>query len=316
MTDTIPQAIDAIKQGRLVAFGTETVYGLGGDACNDQAVARIFAAKGRPSFNPLISHVADIQTAFRYGTATPLAEKLAQLFWPGPMTLIMAKPEGSPISDLATAGLDSIALRIPALIEARTFLAACATPIAAPSANRSGRVSPTLATHVAEELGEAEELAMILDFGPATEGLESTVIDARGQMPVVLRSGSITSEKLASHGLTPQPQDQQAIISPGQTGSHYAPTKPIKLNITAPTAGDIHIAFGRDASPMSRFNLSPKGDIIEAAANLYRTLRLADKIAGGQITIAPIPLEGLGHAINDRLSRAANSERGFNAISK
>ena len=294
----------AISAGKLVAFGTETVYGLGGNAQDDHAVARIFAAKGRPSFNPLISHVPDIETAFTYGLETPLARKLADSFWPGPMTLIMTKPENSPISDLATAGLDSVAIRVPAKESAREFLKACSAPIAAPSANRSGRVSPTLAAHVAEELGDAEDLAMILDFGPSEDGLESTVIDARGDNIIILRPGSITQEMLKSIAPVVEMGVDKGIISPGQLESHYAPEKPVLLNINTPDEGDIHIGFG---ASHGQFNLSPQSDLVEAAAHLYHHLREADKAEGSRITVAPIPHEGLGIAINDRLMRASAS---------
>ena len=304
MSANIQKAADAIKAGQLVAFGTETVYGLGGNACDNHAVAQIFAAKGRPAFNPLISHVADVETAFQYGTPTALAETLAALFWPGPMTLIMTKPSPSPIADLTTAGLDSIAIRVPAKEDAREFLSACATPIAAPSANRSGRISPTTAGHVADELGDVASLAMILDFGPATAGLESTVIDVRGTDPVILRPGSITDEMLVHHNLTPRTGRDEGIISPGQLASHYAPDKPVALNITTPEDGDIYIAFGNTAHD-SAFNLSPDGDLTMAAANLYQMMRQADNQHGNRISIAPIPDQGLGRAINDRLMRSA-----------
>ena len=300
--DDIDAAAKAIKAGQLVAFGTETVYGLGGNACDDHAVARIFAAKGRPSFNPLISHVPDVDTAFQYGLETPLARKLADQFWPGPMTLIMAKPDQSSVSDLATAGLDSIAIRVPAKPHARAFLASCGCPVAAPSANRSGRISPTLASHVAEELGQADELAFILEFGAAEDGLESTVIDARGDQAIILRPGSITQDMLAEITSVVTMGKDSGIISPGQLESHYAPEKPVILNVTSPEDADIHIGFGDSDSHLS---LSPKGDLTEAAANLYHCLREADKHDGKRISIAPIPHQGLGVAINDRLTRAA-----------
>ncbi len=300
----IQDAATAIRNGQLVAFGTETVYGLGGDATNAQAVAKIFAAKGRPSFNPLISHVPDADTAFDLAIPTPLARQLAALFWPGPMTLIMAKADDCAVADLATAGLDTIALRVPAKPNARAFLTACARPVAAPSANRSGRISPTTAAHVADELGNAADLAMILDLGPSEDGLESTVIDARGTNPVILRPGSITSEMLTDRGLTPQLGVHEGIISPGQLESHYAPEKPVMLNITTPNQGDIHIGFGTSDGVL---NLAPTADLITAAANLYDMLRKADGMDGARITITPIPDEGLGRAINDRLSRAAAS---------
>jgi L-threonylcarbamoyladenylate synthase len=301
---TLRKAADAISSGRLVAFGTETVYGLGGNACDDQAVARIFAAKGRPAFNPLISHVCDIETAFVHGVATPLALLLAEQFWPGPLTLIMDRPAGSSVSELATAGLDSIAIRVPAKAEARQFLTACGVPVAAPSANRSGRISPTLAEHVTEELGDVSDIDMILDFGPAEGGLESTVIDARSTDIIILRPGSITREKLTSLAPIREIGADGGITSPGQMESHYAPENSIALNVTAPDSDDIHIGFGDNAGV---FNLSSSADMIEAAANLYHLLRQADKADGSRITIAPIPDDGLGRAINDRLRRAAAS---------
>ncbi|MCE2517140.1 MAG: threonylcarbamoyl-AMP synthase [Alphaproteobacteria bacterium] len=302
----ITAAADAIRQGQLVAFGTETVYGLGGDATNPDAVARIYAAKGRPAFNPLISHIETTSRAFDFGLPTLIGQQLADAFWPGPMTLIlnriMAPNHGPAVCDLATAGLDSIALRVPAKAQARQFLAECGCPVAAPSANRSGRISPTRATHVMEELGGARELAMILDMGPAEDGVESTVIDARGEVPLVLRPGSITPNMIEmATGFAPQAPGQ-GIISPGQMESHYAPSKPVALNITTPQASDVMIGFGPINGDV---NLSPAADLVEAAANLYHMMRQADMMAGKRIAIAPVPEDGLGIAINDRLRRAA-----------
>ena len=302
--DTLTEAGEAVAKGQLVAFGTETVYGLGGDATNPEAVAKIFAAKGRPSFNPLISHIDSTNNAFDLGEPTLMAQQLADDYWPGPMTLILNKTAHCPVHDLATAGLDSIALRVPSKTEARIFLQAAGRPVAAPSANRSGRISPTRAQHVMDELGACDDLAMILDMGAAEEGLESTVIDARGEAPVILRPGSITATMIAcSTGLRPIAPSKD-IISPGQLASHYAPSKPVVLDAVSAKEGDIVIGFGAHGQD-AVFNLSPKGDLTEAAANLYDLLRAADAEAGKRIAIAPIPEEGLGIAILDRLRRAA-----------
>ncbi len=305
----IEAAAKAIAKGHLVAFGTETVYGLGGDGRNPEAVAKIFAAKGRPRFNPLISHIAGAETAFALGSKTAIAEKLAANFWPGAMTLVLDKTPNSPLCDLATAGLNSVALRVPSQSQALKFLAAADCPIAAPSANRSGRISPTRATHVWDELGGCEDLDYILDMGAATGGLESTVIDARGKKPVILRAGAITADMItAATGLEIDHHQGGAIISPGQTTSHYAPSKPMLLNQCQAGSDDIWIGFGDvDAnSPDGNvLNLSLAGDMIEAAANFYDMLRRADAMEGRRIVIAPIPDEGIGIAINDRLRRAA-----------
>lgn len=302
----IEEAAAAIKQGKLVAFGTETVYGLGGDATNSDAVAKIYAAKGRPSFNPLISHVESTNRAFEYGQPTLIAQQLADSFWPGPMTLILDRmpqdAETHYVCDLATAGLDSIALRVPAKDAARQFLIAADVPIAAPSANRSGRISPSRAEHVLDELEDADDLASILDMGPAENGLESTVIDARGDVPIILRPGAITPNMIkAVTGVSPSAAGDK-IISPGQLESHYAPDTAVALDVTAPAHNDVMIGFGKMTCD---FNLSLEGDLVEAAANLYHMLRQADAANAARIAIAPIPQEGLGIAINDRLRRAA-----------
>ena len=317
--DQIAKAVDAIQHGQLVAFGTETVYGLGGDATNEDAVAKIFAAKGRPSFNPLISHIDSTCHAFDLAEATLMAQQLADDYWPGPMTLILDKRPDCSVVDLATAGLDTIALRVPMKPEARQFLTAVQCPIAAPSANRSGRISPTKASHVFEELGGQSELAMILDTGMADDGLESTVIDARGEAPIILRPGSITATMIfCSTGIMPitlqeKADDQNShVISPGQLASHYAPSKPVALNILTPERGDIMVGFGEiQDDPM--LNLSPQGDLKEAASNLYDMMRQADQRKGQRIVFAPIPNGGsdggshgdIGVAILDRLQRAA-----------
>lgn len=303
-TEQIQAAADAIKAGQLVAFGTETVYGLGGDATNANAVAKIYAAKGRPSFNPLISHIESTTKAFDLGRATLMAQQLADDFWPGPMTLILEKRRDCPVADLATAGLDTIALRVPQKDQARALLIEVGCPLAAPSANRSGRISPTKADHVQEELGHCEDLAMILDMGMAEDGLESTVIDARGDAPVILRPGSITPTMIGcSTGLMPVAAGSD-IISPGQLSSHYAPSKPVRLNVSSAQADDLLIGFGTIEGNIG-LNLSPEGNLTEAAANLYDMLRRADTLSGKAIAVAPIPQENIGLAIQDRLNRAA-----------
>ena len=306
----IERAADALRSGRLVAFGTETVYGLGGDPTNDRAVAAIFDAKGRPCFNPLISHVADAEAVVRHGIETPLAVELAAIFWPGPMTLVLARREGCLVSRLALADLATIAMRVPANDKALAFLAAAAVPVAAPSANRSGKISPSRASHVRDDLGGCSHLAFILDTGASRDGIESTVIDARGERPVILRPGSITGEAIGeATGITPTIAEVagDAISSPGQLRSHYAPDLPLRLD--AEDAGEDTAWIGFGGSPVPRalchFNLSPGGDLVEAAAELYHILRAADHSGARSIAIAPIPHRGIGVAINDRLHRAA-----------
>ena len=312
--EAIAMAAEAVRSGRLVAFGTETVYGLGGDATNAEAVARIFDTKGRPAFNPLISHLPDAASALKLGKATPLARTLAGRFWPGPMTLVLDKAAGCPVADLATSGLASIALRVPAAETARAFLKAAGGPVAAPSANRSGRISPTRASHVEDELGGAEHLALILDTGPAENGLESTVVDARGEVPAILRPGGITNEMVRdATGLDPDTDGGQTgqPVSPGLMESHYAPATPLLLEQGRAGKDDVWIGFGGGPAPACReaFNLSPGGDLVEAAANLYAVMRQADAIGAAAIAVAPITRNGLGLAINDRLSRAAAASR-------
>ncbi|MGU9961911.1 MAG: L-threonylcarbamoyladenylate synthase [Candidatus Puniceispirillales bacterium WSBS_2018_MAG_OTU23] len=304
----IAAAASAIQNGDLVAFGTETVYGLGGDATNSAAVAKIYAIKNRPAFNPLISHVDTAANAFIHGISTAMAERLADAFWPGAMTLILDRLpfEGGAVCDLATAGLDSIALRVPANPQARQFLKAAGCPVAAPSANKSGGISPTHAEHVVAELGGAYDLKFILNMGVAEGGVESAVIDARGARPQVLRPGAITNAMIEkATGLSIAENNDKNIISPGQMQRHYAPSKPVMLNICAPEQGDIMIGFG---SIEGDFNLSQKGCLTEAAANLYHVLRQADAMVGRTITVAPIPNHGLGLAINDRLTRATATD--------
>ena len=306
----------ALASGGLVAFPTETVYGLGGDACNADAVAAIFAAKDRPAFNPLISHVASVEAAFALGEATPTARALAGCFWPGPMTLVIARRPDCPIARLTSAGLDGIALRVPANASARRLLSTFAGPVAAPSANPSGRISPTRADHVMAGLDG--RIDIILDGGRCDSGVESTVVDCSGKSgdsAVILRPGGVTREEVAaclaaaglelgpampSSGTTDQP------ASPGMLASHYAPRTVLEMDVTAARPGMELIGFADiDGTGKERLNLSPDGDLVEAAANLFDMLHLADAGGSAVIGIAPIPAHGLGEAINDRLRRAA-----------
>ncbi len=302
------EAGEHIRSGRLVAFPTETVYGLGADATNGEAVARIFAAKGRPRFNPLIVHVPDLADAERLGVFSAAARHLAEAFWPGPLTIVVTRRPGTPISELVSAGLPSLALRIPDHPLAQALLRTACRPLAAPSANRSGHVSATIAVHVAEDLQSS--VAMILDGGATRHGLESTVVDATGAEIVQLRPGAIPVEALehvlgkrvlraAANAATP--------ISPGQLESHYAPRASIRLNARTIEYGEALLAFGTNAPATAgpNFNLSPTGNLVEAAANLFAALRTLDTSGTHTIAVMPIPNEGLGEAINDRLKRAA-----------
>lgn len=308
----IARAGAAIREGRLVAFPTETVYGLGADATDDKAVARIFAAKGRPRFNPLIVHVATSQDAEKHGLFTEEARKLAAAFWPGGLTLVLPRRPETPLSLLVSAGLDTVALRVPAHEIAQALLKAAERPIAAPSANRSGRVSPTTAAHVMSELGDAETLEMVLDGGPCRLGLESTVIGFPQGIPTLLRPGAVARddiEKVLGRRLTEADAGagEEGRASPGQLESHYAPGSPLRLNAAAAGDDEVLLAFGPDApDAKTSMNLSTSGDLTEAAANLFAMLRALDAAARGRtIAVMPIPHEGLGEAINDRLKRAA-----------
>jgi L-threonylcarbamoyladenylate synthase len=304
---SLAQALEALAQGQLVAMPTETVYGLAGDATSDAAVAAIFAAKGRPSFNPLIAHVASAQQARAVANFPPVADALAAAFWPGPLTLVMRRAATCPVSLLACAGLDTIAVRIPAHPVARALLEAFGKPLVAPSANRSGRVSPTQAIHVAEELGNA--VALVLDGGACAVGIESTVVDVTGPEPVILRHGSITREQVeAALGCAvPDASHGEAIKAPGMLKSHYAPSIPVRLNADKAGAGEALLAFGPyvPSGALETLNLSPSGNLQEAAANLFAMLRALDDPQHHAIAVMPIPHEGLGRAINDRLQRAA-----------
>lgn len=302
---SIAASAKRIKQGKLVALPTETVYGLGADATNDKAVASIYALKGRPSFNPLIVHLAHADDAARFALVTPLARKLMKAFWPGPLTLVLERTADCPLSLLISAGLDSVALRVPSHPVAHELLKISEKPIAAPSANRSGKISPTTAQHVQSEF--AGEDLTILDGGACIVGLESTVIDARGTEPVLLRPGGITDEEItAVCGFPPlSPEITEGVFhSPGLLASHYAPEKPLRLNAHAPAKDEAFIGFAQDADS-AVVNLSVSGDLVEAAANLFAYLRKADAGDYMGIAVATIPETGLGIAINDRLRRAA-----------
>ncbi len=347
--ENISRAVALLTEGKPVAFPTETVYGIGADARSDAAIAAVYALKSRPQFNPLICHMLGADMAADYVRWNETARALAKAFWPGPVTLVLRK-KGSgirdmgfgkntffpssripnPISLLASAGLDTIAVRSPAHPVARALIAACKFPLAAPSANRSGRVSPTTATHVAEEFGSSVD--MILDGGACTVGIESTVVDCTDESNIqILRPGSVTVEEiecviprldrgisgsrssLVARGpavaLRPSgslPRDD-GFKSPGQLASHYAPTLPVRLNVTQPEPGEALIAFGAEVPSEARktINLSVAADLKEAAAKLFAALRELDSPEFSGIAVMPIPDEGIGEAINDRLRRAS-----------
>ncbi|PJK29432.1 L-threonylcarbamoyladenylate synthase [Minwuia thermotolerans] len=298
----------ALREGRLVAFPTETVYGLGADATDDRAVAAIFEAKGRPSFNPLIVHVPDLAAAEALVEFGDLARRLAQAFWPGALTLVLPRRPDCPVSLLCSAGLETLAVRVPAHGLARALLRAASVPVAAPSANPSGRLSPTEARHVAEGLGE--KVAYILNGGPCAVGLESTVVGVFDGRAVLLRPGGVAAEEIeeVAGPLALPESDPAAPRSPGMLASHYAPKRPIRLNAAEARDGEILLGFGADAPPGP--NLSPSGDLGEAAANLFRMLHELDGDDGRTLAVMPVPETGLGRAINDRLRRAAADRDG------
>ncbi len=305
----VKDAAACLRDGDLIAFPTETVYGLGGDATNDQAVARIFAAKGRPQFNPLIVHVPDMDAAHRLVDFNGLAGRVAEALWPGPLTIVLPRKDTCPVSRLASAGLDTLAVRIPSHPLSQRLLTECGLPIAAPSANSSGRISPTTARHVADDLGGA--VALILDGGPCKVGLESTVVDLSGPQPALLRPGGLTEDAitpLTGPLVKPEPSAEDAVMrSPGLLTSHYAPHLPLRLDATDPRPDEALLAFGPDvpAGAARTANLSDTGDLVEAAANLFAMLHELDDPALAGIAAMPIPEDGLGVAINDRLRRAA-----------
>jgi len=301
----LDRAASLLRDGALVAFPTETVYGLGGDATSDRAVAAIFAAKDRPQFNPLIVHVENLAAAEPLAVCDERARTLARRFWPGPLSLVLKRSEHCPVSSLASAGLDTLALRAPAHPLAQTLLRAAGRPLAAPSANRSGHVSPTTADHVLAELDG--RIAAVLDGGPCRVGIESTVLDLSAERPALLRPGGVTREQLeAALGPLADAGDASAPRSPGMTERHYAPARPLRLAATAVADDEALLAFGpplRGAA--ATINLSPSRDLGEAAANLFAALRALDQPRFKAIAVMPIPETGLGAAINDRLRRAA-----------
>ncbi len=307
--DAIAEAAHCLGAGGLVAFPTETVYGLGADATDGRAVARLYAAKGRPAFNPLIAHVPDIAAARALSTFNEAAEQLAAAFWPGPLTLVLNKRPNCPVADLATAGLDSIAIRVPDHPVAHGLLRALGRPVVAPSANRSGHVSPTAAAHVLSDL--RGRIDMILDGGPTLVGIESTIVACLDR-PALLRPGGAPRgaiERALGTTLAEAPLEEPvAPLAPGMLASHYAPRARLRLNARDVRDGEALLAFGPDrtaGAARHTLNLSEAGDLVEAAANLFSHLRTLDALNATTIAVMPIPGEGLGEAINDRLSRAA-----------
>jgi L-threonylcarbamoyladenylate synthase len=309
--NTLRTAADALGRGEPVAVPTETVYGLAADATNPSAITAIYEAKGRPRFNPLISHMSDMDMARAHVLFTPLAEKLAAAFWPGPLTLVLPLNPDGEIHELATAGLETAAVRIPEGF-ARTLIKAFGRPLAAPSANRSGRISPTSARHVADDLGDRVNL--VVDDGPCRVGVESTILAVNGDALTLLRPGGIPVEAIeTASGVAvgrPGLDAQTAVIAPGMLSSHYAPDTALRLNATGALPGEAILRFGgkpldgEDKASLV-LDLAPSGDLREAAANLFSMLKRADASEAAGIAVAPVPHHGLGEAINDRLNRAA-----------
>lgn len=297
----ITAAMELLRSGQIVAIPTETVYGLAADASNADAVAKIYAAKGRPDFNPLIVHVADQSAAQNLAEFSPMAHQLAQAFWPGPLTLVLPLRADADIAGAVTAGLPTIALRCPAHPVMQALLKKTGLNIAAPSANKSGGISPTRAEHVLAGLGGA--VPMILDGGPCSAGLESTIVAVRDNGWQILRPGPVTAAQIERVlGTSPLAASGDNIEAPGQLASHYAPSKAVRLNAIQPVPGEWHIGFG---AMEGNDNLSASGDLAQAAANLFDALHRADASAALSISVAPIPHEGIGVAINDRLQRAS-----------
>ena len=305
----LARAAEILRQGGLVALPTETVYGLGADATNAAAVARIYAAKGRPSFNPLIVHVPDLAAAEKLAQFDDIARRLAAAFWPGPLTLVVPLRPDAPIASLVTAGLDTLAIRVPAHPLAQKLLRAAGIPVAAPSANPSGRTSATRAQHVIAGLGG--KVDAILDGGATGIGLESTIVGCTGGQAMLLRPGGLAREEIERVlGAPLAAPSGGTVTAPGQLASHYAPRAPVHLNAAHVAAGEALLAFGpgpvagqQDAKLV--LNLSSTGDLLEAAANLFDFLHRLDACEATAIAVAPIPRHGLGEAINDRLARAA-----------
>jgi L-threonylcarbamoyladenylate synthase len=299
----IGAAARALASGLLVTFPTETVYGLAADAADSLAVARVFEAKGRPRFNPLIAHVADVEAAARIAVLDDRALALAAAFWPGPLTLVAPIRDPAAVCDLARAGLDTVAVRVPGHPLARALLARFGRPVVAPSANRSGRPSPTTYADAREETGD--KAAAGLDGGPCAVGLESTVVAVLDGPPRLLRPGAVTRAQIEAVIGPLAEARADAKRSPGRLALHYAPDAPVRIAAEMPKPGEAYLAFGPWPAGEGVFNLSPSGDLAQAAANLFAMLRAADRTGPTAIAVAPIPDEGLGEAINDRLKRAA-----------
>jgi L-threonylcarbamoyladenylate synthase len=310
----VAAAARCLAEGGLVAFPTETVYGLGADATNPKAIARLYQAKGRPAFNPLIATVGDLAAAQRIGRFDATALALAEAFWPGPLTLVLPKTDDCAVADLATAGLDTVAIRLPAHRVARDILHAFGGPVVAPSANLSGHVSPTTAAHVHSDL--AGKIDLIVDGGPVAVGVESTIVGCFGE-PMLLRPGGLPRgeiERVLGRALLRPPQDADSDsgqpLAPGMLASHYAPRTRVRLNASSLAPGEALLAFGSHAMPgvdaaSVVMNLSARGDLTEAAANLFGYLRALDARGAHGIAVMPVPGHDLGEAINDRLRRAA-----------
>ncbi len=305
--DSVAHAAELLRAGRLVAFPTETVYGLGADATNERTVAALYEAKGRPANNPLIVHVTGFDDAARLVRFDAFSRQAAESFWPGPLTLVLPMLPDSGVSRLVTSGRRTLAVRVPSHPVARELISIAGIPVAAPSANISGRVSPTKADHVTADLDG--RIDAIIDAGPCTHGLESTVIRPTARGPELLRPGALTAEMIEERlgvefVIKPEPTE---VVSPGQLASHYSPKSRVRMNAVSPLDGEVHLGFGSDGRG-GAFNLSPGGDLAEAAARFYDLLRKADEHAlqkgAGAIAISPIPETGLGNALNDRLRRA------------
>ncbi len=301
MSETPEQAAEALKRGALILLPTETVYGLGADASDPRAVAAIFEAKGRPRFNPLIAHVADAAAAEAVGVFDARARRLADAFWPGPLTLVTPVRDARRVCDLARAGLDSVALRVPGHAKARAVLSAFGGPVVAPSANRSGRPSPTTFQDAVEETGFAAAAAV--DGGPCAVGLESTVVSVLDGRVALLRPGAVTRAKVEALA-GPLDDSGEGHRSPGRLTLHYAPDAPVRIEVDQARPGEVLLGFGPGVGDPD-LSLSPTGDLREAAANLFKRLRQADRLKPAGIAVSPIPQTGLGEAINDRLRRAA-----------
>ncbi|WP_313193217.1 L-threonylcarbamoyladenylate synthase [Shinella zoogloeoides] len=306
----LARAVETLGRGVPVAIPTETVYGLAADATNPQAITRIYEMKGRPRFNPLICHMADLAMAERHAVFDPLSRRLAEAFWPGPLTLVVPIRPESAIHPLARAGLDTVGIRVPTGIASR-LLAAFGRPLAAPSANTSGRISPTTARHVADDFGDRLEL--VLDGGAAKVGLESTILKVEGETIRLLRPGGLDTaeiERVIGRPVTRSDKAGATIVAPGMLASHYAPDAPVRLDASDVKPGEVLIRFGGkalagEAEAALVLDLSPAGDLAEAAANLFGYMKKADAVGARSIAFSPIPATGLGEAINDRLQRAA-----------